>query len=374
MTIDPAGVAGAIVALVGGAIGGRALVVGVGRLVEAAGHAAGGLRPAAIRWAPSAAAVAAVVIWWWEVPRDGLSPAGVEGVAWEAAARCGGHLLLFFLLAAATWIDFRDRVIPDAITVPGVLSGLLCMAVRPGLLLPVGREVPRSYARPLVEADVLGLAGPLQGPWPEWLAAAPSVSSLVAALAVFAAWWTVGTAPADDGSGTRWARLLAPRTLVAVVGAATLSGAWLAGGDHWRGLLSSLGGLAVAAGILWLTRAGASLALGREAMGLGDVTLMAMVGAWLGWQPSLLACVLAVFIGLTHGIAQLVLRSEAELPFGPSLCLATALVTLGWSPLWERTAAFFERPLDLAAVVGAVIALTGATLWAWHRFRGFFGG
>jgi prepilin signal peptidase PulO-like enzyme (type II secretory pathway) len=148
---------------------------------------------------------------------------------------------------------------------------------------------------------------------------------------------------------------------------------WLAGGDHWRGLVSSLGGLAVAAGIIWLTRAGASLALGREAMGLGDVTLMAMVGAWLGWQPSVLVCFLAVFIGLAHGVAQLVLHSEAELPFGPSLCLAAAAVVVGWRPFWEWTAGFFEHPLDMAAVVVAVIVLTGATLWAWQRLRGFSG-
>jgi prepilin signal peptidase PulO-like enzyme (type II secretory pathway) len=121
--------------------------------------------------------------------------------------------------------------------------------------------------------------------------------------------------------------------------------------------------------MVWLTRFGASRALGREAMGLGDVTLMAMIGAWLGWQACVLACFLAVFIGLAHGIAQLVLHSEAELPFGPSLCLGTATVVVGWRPLWRRCEPFFEHPLEMAAVVAAVIALTAVTLWAWHRLR-----
>jgi len=104
-------------------------------------------------------------------------------------------------------------------------------------------------------------------------------------------------------------------------------------------------------------------------MGLGDVTLMAMAGAWLGWQPCVLACFLAVFIGLAHGVAQLVLHSETELPFGPSLCLGAALVVVGWRPLWGLTEPFFERPLEMAAVVVAVIVLTAVTLWAWHRIR-----
>ena len=104
-------------------------------------------------------------------------------------------------------------------------------------------------------------------------------------------------------------------------------------------------------------------------MGLGDVTLMAMVGAWLGWQPCLLACFLAVFIGLVHGVTQLVVRSETELPFGPSLCLAAAAVVVWWRPLWQQTEVFFERPEELALVVGAVIVLTAVTLWIWHRIR-----
>jgi hypothetical protein len=78
---------------------------------------------------------------------------------------------------------------------------------------------------------------------------------------------------------------------------------------------------------------------------------------------------LAVFIGLLHGVTQLVVRSETELPFGPSLCLAAAVVVVWWRPLWHQTAVFFERPEELALVVGAVIVLTAVTLWIWHRIR-----
>ena len=74
------------------------------------------------------------------------------------------HLALAALLAAASWVDLRHRVIPDAITVPGVLVGMLWMAALPFSLLPIDRSVPRSFAPPLIEPDVLGLCGGLRGP------------------------------------------------------------------------------------------------------------------------------------------------------------------------------------------------------------------
>lgn len=361
------GLIGSVVAVVAGLVGGRLLVAGVGRLVEPRISSGSW----AMLWTPVVAAVAALALWWWEVLCRGIVPEGASVPFAMLATRCGLHGVLFLLLAAATWVDLRHRVIPDAITVPGVLAGLAALAAWPDGLLPLIREVPRSFAPPLREADVLGFVGPLRGLWPAWLESAPAVTGLASAVAAFIVWWLVGTEPGgcDTATVAWWRRLIAPRPLVAFVGAVVVVTAWLVGGDHWRALVSSLGGLAVSAGMVWLTRAGASRALGREAMGLGDVTLMAMVGAWLGWQPCVLACFLAVFIGLAHGVVQLLLHSETELPFGPSLCLGAAVVVVGWRPLWGRTEPLFERPLEMAAVVVAVIVLTAVTLWAWHRIR-----
>ena len=366
-TPDVVALVGSLVALGVGLAGGRLLVAGVGRLVDPGP----GVGPRAGLWTPVVAAAVAVALWWWEVVWQANGPEEVAAPLAVLALRCGLHAILFLLLAAATWVDLRHRVIPDAITVPGVLAGLAAAASWPDGLLPVIREVPRSFAPPLRESDVLGFAGPLRGPWPAWLESAPDPVGLAVAAVVFAVWWLVGTEPSlvEARPAAWWRRLATPRSLVAVAGAGIIGGAWLVGGMPWRGLGSALGGLAVAAGMVWLTRAGASRALGREAMGLGDVTLMAMIGAWLGWQACVLACFLAVFIGLAHGIAQLVLHREAELPFGPSLCLGAAAVVVGWRPVWGRCEPFFERPLEMAAVVATVIALTAVTLWIWHRVR-----
>ena len=59
-------------------------------------------------------------------------------------------------------------------------------------------------------------------------------------------------------------------------------------------------------------------------MGFGDVTLMMMVGAFLGWQAGVVIFFLAPFAGLVVGVLQLVLRRDDEIPYGPFLCLAHA--------------------------------------------------
>ena len=54
---------------------------------------------------------------------------------------------------------------------------------------------------------------------------------------------------------------------------------WIKESHHLHGLAWSLAGLAAGAGITWLVREISSRVLGQEALGAGDVTLMAMIGA-----------------------------------------------------------------------------------------------
>ena len=74
---------------------------------------------------------------------------------------------------------------------------------------------------------------------------------------------------------------------------AVVIGTWLAGATRWESLLSALVGLAFAGGLIWSVRIIAGRALGVEAMGFGDVTLMAMIGTFLGWQAAFLVFFLA---------------------------------------------------------------------------------
>jgi leader peptidase (prepilin peptidase)/N-methyltransferase len=81
---------------------------------------------------------------------------------------------------------------------------------------------------------------------------------------------------------------------------------------------------------------------GVEGMGLGDVKLLAMIGAFLGWRGVLLTLGLAATAGALLGLALIGLgrgRRDTELPFGTFLagaaavvlfCGNTLLVLLGW--------------------------------------------
>ena len=284
----------------------------------------------------------------------------------ECLPRYLAHLVLFWLLAAATWIDLRQRVIPDWITVPGALAGLGAAWAMPRSLLPVAVEMPRSFATPAIQADVLAWYGGL-GAGAETCGAAPQVAGLALATVIFFAWWLVCTeAPPAEGLAS-W---LSPRNVILVSGLAALAAAWWHGTGRFDALQTALVGLGVSGGLVWAMRAGASQALGKEAMGLGDVTLMAMVGAWLGWQACVLTFFMAAFIGLGHGLAQFVRHRENELPFGPSLCLAAAIVVVAWRPIWQVAGVHFEAPGQLILVVATVVVLTAVTLYLWRSFRG----
>ncbi len=204
-----------------------------------------------------------------------------------------------------------------------------------------------------------------------------SAQHLAITIALFVLWWAICTArwtpknkEVSKDLGQKMSQWFSePRNLVLVLGIAVLSIVNWLGGVRLAALESGMIGLAVSAGIVWFTRAGASLALGREAMGMGDVTLMAMVGIWLGWQPAVLIFFLATFIGLVHGLFQLVMHRENELPFGPSLCLAAVLVTLFWQFVWDWASVLFDDVVQLGMVLGLVVLLTAVTLFLWRWMR-----
>ena len=112
--------------------------------------------------------------------------------------------------------------------------------------------------------------------------------------------------------------------------------------------------------LVWIVRIVSSAVLGREAMGFGDVTLMAMLGTLLGWQACLIVFFLAPFAGLVVGFASLLLRRGPEIPYGPFLCLAAVTVLVRWKDLWNWAVGIFQLGWIVPAAV--VVCLIGMAL------------
>lgn len=99
------------------------------------------------------------------------------------------------------------------------------------------------------------------------------------------------------------------------------------------GLLGSVLGLLVGGFLVWFFRVAGSYGFGREAMGMGDVHLMAAVGAALGAGPAAVAFFIAPFFGIGVSLYFWLIRKTREIPYGPYLSLATAFVMLFYCPI-----------------------------------------
>ena len=96
------------------------------------------------------------------------------------------------------------------------------------------------------------------------------------------------------------------------------------------GFLDSVLGLLVGGGVLlglaWIS----PYLFGKEGMGGGDIKLLAMIGAFLGWKPVVLTMLIGAIVGALVGVILItlkVLRRDQYLPFGPFLALG-AIVSM----------------------------------------------
>ena len=286
------------------------------------------------------------------------------------------HVLLFSLMLSASLIDFDEQMIPDAVTISGTLLGLALAAIYPWSLLPAGDWLLSGQRA----VEFVTLASP--NPWAPPLVGMPSVEALAVALGCWTL-WCVGLLPRHwkirRGLRTAW-RVFWHRLRVERVTYAILP-MWLAGfvaiglvaawtpAASWVALLTALVGMAVGGGIIWLVRVVAGWALTREAMGFGDVTLMAMIGAFVGWQGAIVVFFLAPFAGAVLGIAQWLSRGEHEVPYGPFLCLATCVVVGDWSGVWPTVSDYFALGELFAVLLVVSMALLGLMLVVYRALR-----
>lgn len=109
----------------------------------------------------------------------------------------------------------------------------------------------------------------------------------------------------------------------------------------WR---ESLIGLIVGGGSLWLMGEAYFRIRGEEGMGFGDVKMLAMIGAFLGWRSMLLTLILSSLLGSLVGLGMIALkRGDAKyaLPFGTFLAAGALVASVVGDRIVEWYASFY---------------------------------
>ncbi|MEM7680546.1 MAG: prepilin peptidase [Planctomycetota bacterium] len=284
--------------------------------------------------------------WFFTPYRPVLDTLGFWG-GWSVYASA---VVLLSALLAATVIDIRSMIIP--IQIPWT-AAVVC-----GVLLTVGAALDMPSRHLLYPTS----SEPLL-PWGDWTmfgAGAGGVAGMIAAALLlrlgvlpqsFSDEQVMFDAMPEEKKNDPEAFLEYPhprREMVkeclfaGVVLLGSLGGYLIAvhGAGGWPAIpawASTAGacaaGLVVAAGLVWAARILGTLALGKEAMGLGDVHLMAGIGVVVGPLDAVLVFFLAPFLGLagtvlTAGVAAMTSGRVRAVPYGPYLAAAATLVVV----------------------------------------------
>jgi leader peptidase (prepilin peptidase)/N-methyltransferase len=111
------------------------------------------------------------------------------------------------------------------------------------------------------------------------------------------------------------------------------------------GWLSSLIGIVAGGGILWALAEAYYRLRGIEGLGMGDVKMLAMIGAVLGWPLMLLTLVVASFAGSLVGVGLMAFGRggmQAALPFGTFLALGALFAAVVGDPILSWYLQFYQ--------------------------------
>ena len=126
-------------------------------------------------------------------------------------------------------------------------------------------------------------------------------------------------------------RLLPNEITVPGIGVGLAAGIFVDPG--WR---AALLGAAAGGGVLWAVAEVHYRVRGEEGLGMGDVKMLAMIGAFLGWQLAFVALLLASVLGSAIGLGLLALGRidrSYPLPLGSFLAVGAVTAALAGDPL-----------------------------------------
>lgn len=147
---------------------------------------------------------------------------------------------------------------------------------------------------------------------------------------------------------------------------------WMKQYQHVHGLAWSAAGMVCGAVLTWLVRWSSHRILGQPALGFGDVTLMAMIGAFLGWQPTLCVLALAPISGLVVGLFVRIATGRGFMAFGPYLAVSAVIVMSCWRWLWQDFLTLrdiFSHWPSVAGLAGCSFAVLVVLLFGLRLFR-----
>lgn len=259
----------------------------------------------------------------WQISASGLPP-------WRALAFFAHHAILFAFLLAAAMCDWDHRAIPLSLTVTGTLVGLVSATLF-AWPWPQDPAVAKDLQTPIVAGGIV--------PPRSWAFPPPKETPEGKAI-------PAGKAKAQETE--------IPRGLYA----------WPVWGPvpHWlfehRWALGLVTGLAGAAAGMVLIRSVKFLfekGLGKEALGLGDADVMMMAGAFLGWQPIVVAFFIGAIVSIPLGLVFRVVKGEEAFPFGPGLALGVVITWMSWPWLAPGLRAFFFDEVIMLIAAGLVV-------------------
>jgi leader peptidase (prepilin peptidase)/N-methyltransferase len=256
----------------------------------------------------------------------------VPGVAdgdipWEGWIVFAHHAILFSFLIVVAVCDFQWREIPLSVTMTGTLVGLVFAACFP-------------WPWPLTPAAAL----PRLPPGMPWWMMFPLPGAPRVGMGLYA--WPVWGPPPD----------------------------WIPAGSWQLGVATGLAGALFGTLLLRWVRIVATKAMGLgEALGLGDADLMMMAGAFLGWQPVVVAFLISAFPALLLSVILLFRYGDRSVTFGPSLAIGILITCLIWPSIGPQLQIlFFNGQFLLILAGGGTVFLLVASLVirVWRRLRG----
>ncbi|MCA9399337.1 MAG: prepilin peptidase [Candidatus Omnitrophica bacterium] len=228
------------------------------------------------------------------------------------------YLFMLSCFIVATFVDFEHRLIPDEVSVGGMVCGLIFAALIPSMFtvdqqaVEVGRLIMRIITT-LVLLDCL----------------------------VSVIRYKKNPPKNEDGEEEEYIDFW----LLGIICAATIFD-WLV--ENKLGVIQQSGlksivphvvsldiaviGFMVGGGSIYAMGVLGDFLFKKESMGGGDVKLMAMVGAFMGWKLAILSFFIAPFFGAIYGIYEKIRTKDTVIAYGPFLVLGS-LISLFWGEL-----------------------------------------